>query len=138
MVKNEAIISDARHRAKSLQLLVERYRGAKLDATSANNTADTLEQAADALEAAEKRVGEQDREAHRMARLCAERNKSVGGLFAEIERLRELVRHAWIHSGYLDCGYRAMTTEQKNLYCETIGNDKEEHDAALARGTEGE
>jgi hypothetical protein len=62
MVKNEAIISDARHRAKSLQLLVERYRGAKLDATSANNTADTLEQAADALEAAERRVGELTKE----------------------------------------------------------------------------
>ncbi len=38
----------------------------------------------------------------------------------EAEALRELIRHACIHSGYRNCGYQQMTTEQKALYCQTV------------------
>ena len=34
----------------------------------------------------------------------------------EVRRLRHLVKHCWIHSGYQNCGYNQMTSEQKNLY----------------------
>lgn len=37
--------------------------------------------------------------------------------------LRGLIRHAWVHSGYRDCGYKQMTTEQKKLYCEINEQD---------------
>ena len=30
--------------------------------------------------------------------------------------LRDLVKHAWVHSNYANCGYRQMTTEQKRLF----------------------
>lgn len=42
-------------------------------------------------------------------------------LRAQNEALRELVSHAWVHSGYPCSGYKQMTTEQKKLYCEVIG-----------------
>lgn len=35
--------------------------------------------------------------------------------------LKDLVRHCWVHSGYQDCGYMQMTTEQKALYDKIIG-----------------
>lgn len=34
----------------------------------------------------------------------------------EIVELRALVEHCWIHSGYRNCGYDQMTTEQKALF----------------------
>jgi hypothetical protein len=34
----------------------------------------------------------------------------------EGEAIKELVRHCWVHSGYRDCGFEQMTTEQKQLY----------------------
>lgn len=37
------------------------------------------------------------------------------------KRLRELIRHAWVHSSYKDCGHQQMTTEQKRLYRSVIG-----------------
>ena len=40
----------------------------------------------------------------------------------EVEALKDLVRHCWVHSGYADCGYWQMTTEQKQLYCRIIGS----------------
>ena len=39
----------------------------------------------------------------------------------EIEKLRKLVSHCWVHSGYPQCGYLQMTTEQKQLYCAVVG-----------------
>lgn len=45
----------------------------------------------------------------------------------EIERLRDLMIHAMIHSGYRNCGYNQMTTEQKAFYdeiLETMGDDE--------------
>lgn len=39
----------------------------------------------------------------------------------EIEKLRQLISHCWVHSGYPQCGYLQMTTEQKQMYCEIIG-----------------
>ena len=38
----------------------------------------------------------------------------------EIERLEDLVMHCWIHSGYLNCGYAKMTSEQKALYDQLV------------------
>ena len=32
------------------------------------------------------------------------------------EALRELVKHCWVHSGYENCGYRQMDSEQRKLY----------------------
>lgn len=34
----------------------------------------------------------------------------------QVESLRDLVRHMWIHSGYKDCGYEQMSSAQKGLY----------------------
>lgn len=39
-----------------------------------------------------------------------------GDYVSEIEMLRELIVHCWIHIGYRDCGFEQMTTEQKVLY----------------------
>jgi len=35
--------------------------------------------------------------------------------------LCDLIWHAWVHSGYSDCGYAQMTTEQKALFDSVIG-----------------
>ena len=43
----------------------------------------------------------------------------------EIQRLRELILHIWVHDGYENCGYRQMTTPQKALYDEIIDLNKE-------------
>jgi len=34
----------------------------------------------------------------------------------ENEGLRNLIGHCWVHSGYPNCGYMEMTTEEKALY----------------------
>jgi hypothetical protein len=34
----------------------------------------------------------------------------------ETTGLKDLIHHAWIHSGYRDCGFDKMTTEQRRLY----------------------
>lgn len=51
--------------------------------------------------------------ARRVAEKAAER-ESV--LESENKMLRELVSHCWVHSGYENCGYKHMTTAQKELY----------------------
>jgi predicted NACHT family NTPase len=38
----------------------------------------------------------------------------------ENKRLRSLLVHCWIHSGYPDCGYLHMSTEEKALYDEVV------------------
>ena len=38
----------------------------------------------------------------------------------EIRNLSDLVVHCWVHSGYQNCGYKQMTTRQKEFYDETI------------------
>lgn len=45
-------------------------------------------------------------------------------LEAENAALRNLIEHCWVHSGYRDCGYIQMTTEEKALYDRVIGRDK--------------
>lgn len=42
-------------------------------------------------------------------------------LKAENADLRSLIKHCWVHSGYQDCGYKQMTSEQKALYDKVIG-----------------
>lgn len=32
------------------------------------------------------------------------------------QELIELIQHCWIHSGYENCGYRQMTTRQKQIF----------------------
>ncbi len=41
----------------------------------------------------------------------------------KIFNLEELVRHAWVHSAYPDCGLMQMTTPQKILYHQVIRSD---------------
>lgn len=41
-----------------------------------------------------------------------------GKLAQRVAELEELIVHCWIHSGYADCGFKQMTTEQKVLYTE--------------------
>lgn len=36
------------------------------------------------------------------------------------KKLADLLLHAWVHSGYPNCGYEDMTYEQKTLYDTTI------------------
>jgi hypothetical protein len=43
----------------------------------------------------------------------------------EVRQLKDLIVHCWMHSGYKDCGYAQMTTEQKELYDATIEAAKE-------------
>ncbi len=38
------------------------------------------------------------------------------------EELEDLISHMWVHSGYVDCGYRQMTTKQKALYRQVLKN----------------
>lgn len=39
---------------------------------------------------------------------------------AELVRMREIIQHCWIHSGYHNCGYQQMSSEQKKLYDSVI------------------
>lgn len=43
----------------------------------------------------------------------------------DIDRLRALIKRAWTHRGYRDCGYDQMTSEQKALYDSIIRNSKD-------------
>ena len=42
--------------------------------------------------------------------------KEIEKLVEENNKLRELIKHCYIHAGYRNCGYDQMTTEQKELY----------------------
>lgn len=60
--------------------------------------------------------------------------ESIEILKTENAALRSLIQHCWIHSNYRDCGYLQMTTEEKALYDEVIGRNKEgEADAGTYR-----
>ncbi len=37
--------------------------------------------------------------------------------------LAELIQHCWVHSGYQNCGYEQMTSEQKFLYDELTSKE---------------
>ena len=41
----------------------------------------------------------------------------------ELIRMRLLVQHSYIHSGYEDCGYIQMSTEEKVLYNRALGRE---------------
>lgn len=41
----------------------------------------------------------------------------------EVDRLRALIRHCWVHSGYPDCGYAQMASDQRDLYLRVIGRE---------------
>ena len=47
-------------------------------------------------------------------------------LKALVRKYRRLVRHCWVHSGYVDCGYNHMDEEQRALYRRTIGRQEDE------------
>ena len=40
----------------------------------------------------------------------------------------DIIRHAWIHSGYKECGRREMATEQKAAFDAVVANAKLEND----------
>lgn len=48
--------------------------------------------------------------------------EEVARLTAENARLRELVHHCWIHSGYKDCGSNHMARDMRSLFEETIAD----------------
>ncbi len=50
----------------------------------------------------------------------AEACKDIEAGAVMIERLRDLVRHCWVHSGYKNCGRSQMGTEQAQLYDEIV------------------
>jgi hypothetical protein len=56
-----------------------------------------------------------------------EHNERSRRLQREVKALKDLVQHCWVHSGYKDCGFNQMTTEQKRLYCATIGRKEGEN-----------
>lgn len=39
------------------------------------------------------------------------------------EKLKDLIMHMWIHSGYRDNGYDKMTREQRDLYNFVTGRE---------------
>ena len=38
-----------------------------------------------------------------------------------VNELNEMVLHCWVHSGYENCGFKQMTSKQKNLYDSLTG-----------------
>ncbi len=38
----------------------------------------------------------------------------------EMEKIKDLIHHMWIHEGYPMNGYKKMTTEQKMIYRDVI------------------
>jgi hypothetical protein len=40
----------------------------------------------------------------------------LASLRSEVVRLKDLIGHIWVHSGYEDCGSSKMTTKQRELY----------------------
>lgn len=45
--------------------------------------------------------------------LMHEKDARIAALTEELERVKGLVHHMWIHAGYKDSGYQYMTTAQK-------------------------
>jgi hypothetical protein len=43
----------------------------------------------------------------------------------QVKRLRELVRHCWVHSGYENCGYKQMGSDERQLYDEVTSEELE-------------
>lgn len=39
----------------------------------------------------------------------------------EIDAMRDLIKHCWVHSNYHNCGYSQMTPEQKALFDAVVG-----------------
>lgn len=77
-------------------------------------------------------VGRWENETHKARMLAARSVNELQIAKRGTERLnaalRDLVEHCWLHSGYQDCGYLHMTTEQKALYDSIVraGDVKEE------------
>lgn len=53
-------------------------------------------------------------------------NKKEVPVNQQVESLRDLVRHMWIHSGHKDCGYEEMSSMQKGLYKEIVRREVEQ------------
>lgn len=43
----------------------------------------------------------------------------------KLDALENLIVHCQVHSGYKDCGYNQMTTEEKELYDEILNKERE-------------
>lgn len=66
------------------------------------------------------------------ARLIARAPELLRTLANEVDKLRKLVVHMHVHSGYPKNGYMQMTTEQKALYDQTWERSVAELDAEEA------
>lgn len=44
------------------------------------------------------------------------------------KRLRQLIRHCWVHSAYRDCGFMEMEGPMRDLYCKVIGRPESERE----------
>ena len=42
------------------------------------------------------------------------------------KRLKNLIRHCWVHSAYRDCGYDQMDQKLRKLYRKVIGRKKKD------------
>ena len=47
------------------------------------------------------------------------------------KELKELILHCWLYSGYENCGYRKMTTRQKEIYDLILKENERELDMEL-------
>jgi len=47
----------------------------------------------------------------------------VCDLERENQDLRDLVCHAWVHSGYQDCGYNKMDSKMRVFYKKILGEE---------------
>ena len=47
--------------------------------------------------------------------------KKLCALAERCAMAEEIVRHAWVHSGYPDCGYDKMTAKQRERYDQLVG-----------------
>lgn len=56
--------------------------------------------------------------------------RQITRLTDSLAALKDLICHAWVHTGYRDCGYDQMTTAQRALYNTIVDRDDGTIDAA--------
>lgn len=83
----------------------------------------TLRKAAQAVQRAadtQTCLNEELRASMRTVAKAAHTLASDDGYQAETAGLKRIIHHAWIHSGYPNCGFDKMTTEERRLYRSVI------------------
>jgi hypothetical protein len=54
---------------------------------------------------------------------ATQRSVAISDAIEELQRLRALIKHAWIHDSYRNCGFDQMTSEQKDLYNKIVKSE---------------